>query len=84
MKRKTPKIIYVEWYDATLVSALKWERASALQSEGCHVTTAGFLVKEDETGIFVAGDCDPSNPDRVRCVTFIPKAMIRRRRTFTP
>jgi hypothetical protein len=61
---------------------LQWERVAELESEGCHLHSAGILVKEDGKGYFIAGDVDPADRDRVRCVTFIPKGMVRKIKTF--
>lgn len=76
------KIVFIEWLDATQVSTRKWEDADQLETEGCHLYSAGVLVKEDEKGYFLACDVDPLDLNRVRCVSFIPRAMVRKIKTF--
>lgn len=73
------KIAHVLWLDAAYLGA-KWRTASSVkEDDGCLMESAGFVVKENECGLWLAADADPEDATQYRHVSFIPKGMIRKK-----
>ena len=79
----TRKLVWIRWRDACYIND-GWKDAGELDSngEGVMVESAGFLVKEDKNGIYLATDLDPEKSERSRHHSFIPKGMILKKRVF--
>lgn len=77
-----PKLIYVQWRDASFVTR-EWREGSELPSGAeCNMESSGFLVKETEAGIYLAADRDPDEQDRFRYIAFIPRENVIKKRVF--
>lgn len=75
------RLVWIRWLDATYLGN-GWKQAEKLETEaGFMVESAGLLVKETKKGIFIATDYDPDDPS-FRHVSFIPRAMIKKKRVF--
>lgn len=72
------KLVFVKWHDASLED----EVASKEDLSGpCVLSSAGILIKYDKRELVFAGDLDEEDGS-YRCVTHIPRAMIRKVRFF--
>ena len=76
------KVIFIEWLDAALVSHVEWKNVDELEVKGCHMMSAGVLIREEPEGYFIAGDVDPEDANRARVISFIPRGMVKRKKVF--
>jgi len=72
---KKHHVAYVEWDDAK--GSVEWTEVSDWEHKPVVCKSVGFLVKEDGTGISIAGCL--STAGHIGQTHFIPKAMITRR-----
>lgn len=81
------KLLYLEWLDASEISQGDWlsyeEVLEIATPERCINKTVAWLLREDNVAIVVAAQIamDEKEP-RYDLVMFIPKALIRKRKTL--
>jgi hypothetical protein len=74
-------LVWVWWKDACHNSQ-GWTSADDIDTgKRFHCETAGMFVKEDKNGLVLATDYD-SETEQWRSFTFIPKAMIKKKKVI--
>jgi len=86
MKRKSkPLVCYVEWHDAMHIGSGTYDRKEINPDARFVVHTSGWLIAKSRKSIVIAQDFSDEGTDgvrRYRDIDHIPRAMVRKMRTW--